>query len=291
MEEQIEISTNKNISKPTGWVKNHKALAIAATVGIASVSIITASLVKNSNKEEAYMVEKQQYTVFTQKETEDPENAKVEDIKNKVNTANAAGGSCNLNASEDCARLVLGETPDGKARVFSDTFIAVMNQAGNTFNVPPAVILAYMAGINSTGRNAYYFSEEGENELIDATYPWWGKLGNCNELDYMEQGAYDWILTHFTEIKKATGADVKLNELAEGRGDIASRCNFLDATYVAAGYFGDPDSKKGCEGYSWDSFKEKLLTLTWGSDRVGAYADDKRYESGGSPNDVFNACR
>ena len=225
-----------------------------------------------------------------------PEVLKLEDLKNEIPSNN----SCELNTSAQCARLVLGESETGEALKFSDTFETIMNLAGNKFGVEPAAILTYMAAINTTQRYAYYWSEQGEEELQNASLPWYGTFNFCDDLEHPAQKPYDWILTFFIQALRSekTGAENLLNYLSQGRGNTASRCNFLDATVVTAANLsvGGPGSE--CNS-SWEDAKAKISTMMWGSNPRGNYETqynsylDGEYKDGVTVTyeDLYNACK
>ncbi|MBW6441608.1 hypothetical protein K0B04_01695 [Patescibacteria group bacterium] len=200
----------------------------------------------------------------------------------KITSMAAGEDSCNINLSEQCAQIIFNNS----TVKFSETFENIMNSAGRKFQTPPAVLIAYMAGINSIHKFSYLFEEENEDEL-KKSFHWGGQIRGCDDLDPMEQGPYDWIWNWFTATMDATNAGDVLNELSSGRRNAASRCNFIDATYVAAAHFSQANGK-GC-GAEWSDLIGALKSLSWGSVLEESYAEDRRYEDG-SIEAYFKAC-
>jgi hypothetical protein len=193
--------------------------------------------------------------------------------------------SCGIKPSPECAESVFGDSDVE----FSETFLEIMETTGRTFNTPSAVLVAYMASIHSLGKFSYLFSVEGEEEL-KKSYHWGGQIRGCDELDPMEQGPYDWIWNWFAGTLESGGAAEYLDALSEGRSSAASRCNFIDASFVAASHF-DQSEGSGCNA-TWNDLIDELKSLTWGTGELEeSYAEDQRYDYGGSVWEVFNNCR
>ncbi len=216
-----------------------------------------------------------------------PEILELKDLEDKWDTL---GDSCNLNTSESCAQLVLGSS-DLK---FSRTFEVIMSLAGNTFGVEPAAILAYMERIGTTKKYAYYWSEQGEETLKEVSLPWYGNFNFCDDMEYPAQHPYDWILTWFTRNmyvnspNRPTPAEA-IADLAPGREKTASRCNFLDATYVIASAF-SRNIRVDCNDQNWDNVSPAVYLMLFGGDPRGAYGDDNSL-SEQKYKDIFDACK
>lgn len=215
---------------------------------------------------------------------EDPPNPEIIDLEQ----LNLGEQSCNINPSPACRELVFGN-PEIE---FSDSFVKVMGAAGAAFKIPPSLLLSIMAGTGNLSKYNYYFSKEGEDDFINVTAPWYGTFNKCDDMNPASQGPYDWILQWFNATLQRTGAVSALNSVAQGRGRTASRCNFLDASYVLAAnltpHYGS------CSAVTWESVREAILTFMYGGDRVGAYEDEETsplYAPGGLLETIFRTCR
>ncbi len=200
----------------------------------------------------------------------------------------SVAGSCALNTSSSCVNSL---TSAG----LSPAFIQIVNAAATKFSVPAASIVTYLASIGSFGRNAYLFSLGGEQSLIDASSPWYGNLANCDETNIGAQGPYDWLSVWFTSVLDNNGNNVRnaLDEISHGRGATASRCNFLDATYAAAGNLvaGGAAAGAACGNWSWDMAREPIYSMAYGTTRAGSYGNVPFFSNGGAGQNIWNNCR
>lgn len=292
---------NKNIISFLS--SNKKILLVSAILAATSGTLI---LVNSLKKTDGFIGGSSYKITKDKNKTQNTENGSLEKTSIIGDKANAmptddddgpySGTACSLNyTSESCKKLVFGDSPSSpNMGNFSWKFIRLMNQASNRFGIPASVILAYMGGISSLQEYSYYWSVAGEEELTKAVDPWYGTMWGCDELNHMEEGPYDWILNWFIDALEDYGAYEALNEVAEGRGDTASRCNLLDSTYVIASYFGYQNGvvgTQGCNYTDWNSFEEKMRKLTWGENPQGVYLEDQRYEVGGLPYQIFINCK
>lgn len=236
------------------------------------------------------------------RETPNPEEVNIYDLQ-------ASDKSCNLNPSVECDELVFGidyqgegermeprcqtYTPksfDSSYYNFSEEFVSIVNGAANRFNVPASVLLAYMQGVGNLQKYNYYWSKFGGHDLYNASSFWYGGMDGCDDMNTAAQGPYDWILVWFHFALQMTEARDALNEISSGRGETASRCNFLDATYTAAANLSLGEGSS-CGSWSWGTAQGKLMDMTFGSHRVGDYADAPTYNAGTASEAVFEACR
>ena len=262
-------------------IQNHTLLfsiAIVLSTALVGLSIYNS---RTSEEKANFVVKKDTNNKYAQTYTlNENENTVLDEIENKAEAADSV--ACGINPSADCADLIFGD-PDVE---FSETFLTIMAATGRTFNTPSAVLLAYMKSIHSLGRFSYLFSVEGEEEL-KKSYHWGGQIKGCDELDPMEQGPYDWIWNWFAGILESGNAATYLDALSEGRSNAASRCNFIDASFVAASHFSDV----GCDA-NWANLVNQLKSLTWGTGELEeSYAEDNRYGVGMEAWEVFNKCR
>lgn len=176
----------------------------------------------------------------------------------------------------------------------SPTFINILNSAATYYGIPAASILVFL-DVGWKFDNSLYrhlFSPGGESALIEASAPWYGKVPNCDDADTAAIGAYDWILPHFLDTQVSSA----LNTLSQGRGDTASRCNFLDATYAVASSLAS-SAAPDCAGWTWDTELDNGCTampgiaiLALGVDRQGSYSDTSLAEYWAEKGEMWNAC-
>jgi hypothetical protein len=196
---------------------------------------------------------------------------------------------CNLKTDDACVNAIngagLGSLPAGYE--FSETFRVILSAAGSTSNIPASALLVYLTRIGKTYQYADFFNVSGEPDLIKGSLPWYGVLGECDESDSSAVGAFDWILHWFSNAVDG-GGNLALETVALHRGDTASRCNFLDAAYIAAAALAQGGGGGDCGSWTWDRMLPQLMTLTWGADRQGSYSEDStlRNMSG-----IYNSCR
>lgn len=270
------------------WIKSHAL--VSSTLIVISATVLGLVTYSSQNKKTTINLNtKDKNAQNTYKKKSEPNNnfGNIEKKDNSVSAANTSG--CGINPSAECVNKVFGNY-DAK---FSKTFLNIMREAGEKFQTPSAVILAYMSSIHSLSKFNYLFTEAGEEDLRKSLH-WGGQIRGCDDLDPMEQGMHDWILKWFVEtLDTVSAAGISpgqaLNELSEGRRNAASRCNFIDSTYVVAGHFSQADNE-GCYA-SWSDMIDELKSITWGSDPEESYAEDNRYAQGGEIWGVFNACR
>lgn len=175
--------------------------------------------------------------------------------------------ACQLNTSASC---ISSYDTSGVMGAFNPTFIRVLDMAASEYDVPAALILAYLAVIHKPEMALYQnlFSLSGDQALFDASAPWYGRVPRCDDTNIAAIGPYDWIAQWFP--KEEIGP--ALDELSDGRSETASRCNFLDATYAAA--YSLRSVGTTCESYTWDIAKISLLNLTLGFYRTEDYNPD-----------------
>jgi hypothetical protein len=278
--------------KLKNFIKKHAFVSSIAIVGVfTAFAFYSYNLLKtneNSNK-----ISSQSDKEKTTKQSPYINNSEYDEgdnnyLKKQPARAISAINNCGINPTKDCALMVFGD----ENIEFSDTFLKIMEGAGTSFGTPSAIILAYMSGIGTLGEYGYLFMEEAEEDLKKA-YLWGPHIPGCDNLDYLEKGPYDWILKWFVAtLHVATPAGYSaydvLEEISEGRGNAADRCNFLDATYVVSAHFSQADVK-GCET-SYKYMIDELESISWGDNPEEAYEDDSRYDEGGKVHEVFKAC-
>ena len=198
--------------------------------------------------------------------------------------AASGGGDCSFNAGDSCKEaLGISDTP------LSDYMRHIVDAAAYKFQVPSVVIIEYLARIGKMTSWKYYWSVGGEQALFDGSSPWYGTLGDCDEVNAAEQGAYDLFQTGFNA-GLDSGAYDALEELSKGRGKTANRCNFLDATYAVAALLKEGSGTESCGQWTYDIAKNQLYNLTWGSDRQGSFESDAWYDSGQGMS-IWYSCR
>jgi hypothetical protein len=242
----------------------------------------------------------------------DPPNPEVVDLDEYLKTYTLQP-ACNLNPSDACRdaffSLVVSD-PQQRANIkFSTTFVNILNVIATRVNMPASVLLSIISGEGTSSKYGYYFTLEGEQELKDASLPWYGSFPGCDEMNAAAIGPYSLIRVWFNAALEAnlngitdqgdTGK-VKdlLDELALGRRKTASRCNFLDSSFVAAamlrgGAGGRP--LYSCDGWTWNDAAQALRRFSWGWDESAKPDGNVMYSPG--QNDernskgIFDACR
>jgi len=245
----------------------------------------------------------------------DGKECQFEDVPNpevlEIETLEAAladmDNQCISDFSESCQREFLGfDLKDSKVSNYekygglSDTFKLIMNLAGSTFNLEPAAIMTYMKRImnNADVDYSYYWSVEGEEDLKKASLPWYGGFDFCDDLEPVAQHPYDWLLVWFSG-EVTGGAGSALDALAPGRYKTASRCNFLDSTYVTSLAIGRfvPDQ---CNIQEWGGGRDSdgnyiegsityaINKLLFGGDPKGVYNIDEKIQD---YKGVWDKCR
>jgi hypothetical protein len=212
-------------------------------------------------------------------------------LNEMINSPDGGGPSCGLtpttaclNALNECA---VGDATCAYISDLSPTFQAIVNAAAAYFNKPASMALVHLRIIESAwNRYSHLYTSAFEDQLQDASLRTFGMLPGCSDITYSAVGPYDFLQVWFTNALAggAAPASTPLNLLSPGRGDtvdgvyIASRCNFLDSTFVfmkggdlgcgntnpATRYFNE-----GCDGeYCYDP-KRILYAKLWGYDRTG----------------------
>ena len=211
-------------------------------------------------------------------------------------------GSCAVNPSPACAELIfkhLRETneytgeityKDGVAPEFSETFLKVIGAAATQYNVPAAALLAYMGGEGTLGLYAEYYSVSMEEEFAQASLPWYGVVRNCNDVATSAQGPYNWLLKWFNFVWNNMEERGTLNAFAEHRGETASRCNFLDASFATALTLAGGPNQDSCGNWDWTRLSNALEGITFGTDPEGAHAGS-HFEEGSIQETIFKTCR
>lgn len=206
-------------------------------------------------------------------------------------------GSCQLKATPACINAIneagLGGVLNSNFQ-FSDTFVKIVSAAGTRFGIPASALVTYLTRIGAIYKYSYYWSKNGEEILKDYSAPWYGTIGDCDDLDEGAVGPYDMLLVWFIQGVESEGG-AALNEISQGRGTILnsvevvpSRCNFLDSSYIAAAMITGGSGGGDCGSWDWNRVKAQLYTLAWGADRKGAYQNDPGLEK---LQTVFEACR
>lgn len=166
----------------------------------------------------------------------------------------------------------------------SDTFWAVVNNAANALDVPASTLMAVMVMETDflEGTMDDYLSDD--SVVYQWSIPWYGReyhggSAQCFELVWSAEGPYQILKGTFELFTESSQeACMELEELQSGRCRTASRCNFLDASYVAADHL-DLDSKS-CSNYTAADFISQLES----------YAGGTEFDPT-EPLEVFEACR
>lgn len=180
--------------------------------------------------------------------------------------------ACKFNPSDTCVydvfSLVFGpSTPIPEDVKFSPAFVNILNAAASRINIPASVLMSLISGVGKQTKYGYYFTTEGEKDLEDASYPWYGSFPGCDEMNSAAVGPYDLILQWFNGgVKVIKGP---LDELAVGRHKTAARCNFLDSTFVTAAMLKSVVGASNCENWTWEDARQALLKFAWGFELQG----------------------
>ncbi len=170
--------------------------------------------------------------------------------------------ACQLSTTQECTNNF-----GGSIGALSPTFKLIVDAAASTYNVPAASIITYLKVVRKPDipLYQYLFSTAGEQALIEASLPWYGKVSQCDDTNTAAIGPYDWIKKWFDLVD----ISAELENLSIGRAAVKSRCNFLDATYAAAKEL----SGVGCTDVTWAQAAEGIKDLAFGENRVEAYSD------------------
>ena len=170
--------------------------------------------------------------------------------------------ACQLSTTQECTNNF-----GGSIGALSPTFKLIVDAAASTYNVPAASIITYLKVVHKPDipLYQYLFSTAGEQALIEASFPWYGKVSQCDDTNTAAIGPYDWIKKWFDLVD----ISAELEDLSIGRAAVKSRCNFLDATYAAAKEL----SGVGCTDVTWAQAAEGIKDLAFGENRVEAYSD------------------
>ncbi|HBI35811.1 MAG: hypothetical protein UU64_C0004G0048 [candidate division WWE3 bacterium GW2011_GWF2_41_45] len=187
--------------------------------------------------------------------------------------------ACTLSTNSTC-QVKFDDT--GNIGALSPAFIGIVNAAADKFKVPAASILTYLSVINKTKIPLYQqlFSLAGQTTLLDGSLPWYGRLPQCDDNNTAAIGPYDWIKTWFDKTIALDSYKNAFVGLSDGRAEIASRCNFLDATFAAAAALTNGGNQ--CQPWTWDDAFPKIEQLAFGTagagspDEGGDYWAEKR---------------
>jgi len=170
--------------------------------------------------------------------------------------------ACQLSTTQECTNNF-----GSGIGALSPTFRLIVDAAASIYQVPAASIITYLKVVHKPDipLYQYLFSTAGEQALFEASFPWYGKVSQCDDTNTAAIGPYDWIKTWFDKVDISS----ELDALSAGRSAVASRCNFLDATFAAAKEL----SGSGCANLTWPQASESIKDLAFGGNRVGAYAD------------------
>jgi len=191
--------------------------------------------------------------------------------------------------------------------------------AGKKLEVEPAAILLYMHKIGADKEYAYYWSEEGEEDLKKFALPWYGTFPLCDDLEPVSQPPFDWKLSWFYEIFNHVAKPLGTTDSPKGvlktllgREHTASRCNFIDSIFTLAGSFakslvkiqkdanGNPIyTDITCNEQEWDDYMKNALKvqyyqlqINWDDELKGTL--NEGYDDLFPPSEyqeIWNACR
>ena len=113
-----------------------------------------------------------------------------------------------------------------------------------------------------------------------------------DDMEDIAVGPWDWIFVYFGQALLGDAA-AALDRLSAGRGMTASRCNFLDSTYVLARNLTSKGSPASCSEWTWNHAVAQLRTMTFGSDPKGQYNTqlDDLYGDNSYAKQVYDACK
>jgi len=186
----------------------------------------------------------------------------IPEIINPNMLAQSLVSACQLSTTPECTSNF-----GSGIGALSPTFRLIVDAAASIYQVPAASIITYLKVVHKPDipLYQYLFSTAGEQALFEASFPWYGKVAQCDDTNTAAIGPYDWIKVWFDKVDIST----ELNALSTGRAEVASRCNFLDATFAAAKEL----SGLGCANLEWPAASESIKDLAFGNNRVGAYSD------------------
>ncbi|GIW69306.1 MAG: hypothetical protein KatS3mg101_0053 [Patescibacteria group bacterium] len=194
--------------------------------------------------------------------------------------------SCKLSTTLDC------EQAFGIYNL-SPTFRLILNAAAATFEVPAASLITYLKVVwaPSKPEYRYLFSVGGEQALLEASTPWYGRIGTCDDLSWAAQGPYDWLLSSFNNVISSGDFISIINNISNGRGETLSRCNFFDATFAMAKTLSDMGPREDCGSWSWEDAFNGIATEAFGSERIGAYDDGRLAEYWNQMANLWARCK
>ncbi|OGC80075.1 hypothetical protein A3K01_03235 [candidate division WWE3 bacterium RIFOXYD1_FULL_43_17] len=186
----------------------------------------------------------------------------IPEIINPNMLAQSLVSACQLSTTQECTSNF-----GSGIGALSPTFRLIVDAAASIYQVPAASIVTYLKVVHKPDipLYQYLFSTAGEQALFEASFPWYGKVSQCDDTNTAAIGPYDWIKVWFDKVDISS----ELDALSSGRGAVASRCNFLDATFAAAKEL----SGLGCANLEWPQASESIKDLAFGNNRVGAYSD------------------
>lgn len=174
---------------------------------------------------------------------------------------NAISGSTSLSDIQKTAQLAAVRDFQ-----FSKSFRYILDWAAYNSNTPAAAFLTvmYLEG----GMLPQYMSKWGDDATVfNAGIPWWGQMdmggpATCNNLVWTAQGPYQ-LIKHWVQVLMDDPIEgpkfcAVMNRAGSGRCDSimnAGRCNFLDATVLAA-FLMNPSAGDGagqCGGFPIES--------------------------------------
>jgi len=107
--------------------------------------------------------------------------------------------------------------------------------------------------------------------VLNWSIPWYGRINVdgypnvCSDINWSAEGPYQMLRKWFELAVDNTGAGIALNVLAAGRGRYPSRCNFLDASYVAAGILANATPADGMCKWTEEGARKAFLQYSGGS--------------------------
>jgi hypothetical protein len=138
----------------------------------------------------------------------------------------------------------------------------IANAAAADIGIPAALIIAEIYNENRPSEYPFpHWRLEYYDDIYNASFPWYGRIHNCNDQVWSAQGPYGWLTSWFENVRHSTEL------ISEGRSATASKCNFLDATYAMAHALKNNGLRLiECDS-DWEAVRHALYVVTWGFPR------------------------
>lgn len=146
-------------------------------------------------------------------------------------------GNCAISNTSAC--LAHPAVPDDLPPAFFNT----VNMAANLVETPAAILVAVLVEETGLVVPGGYWNDEFKIQMWGR--PWYGKIdaggtADCDDNSWSATGPYAMLQTDFYNYLEFPSVVQTFDDLADGRSRSASRCNFLDASIMAAFYLKQP---------------------------------------------------